>query len=259
MLPALIAGGLGLVGGILANRSNARQAEKQMDFQEEMSNTSYQRGVKDMMAAGINPMLSAKVGGASAPPGAAAHMENVAPAAVSSAQSAVAMQAATAGIDKTRADTDLSLAQAAKLKAETMNDVLYRERFLAGTENLNLSTALKANQALTARQQAELVAQQYQTERQNTELRRNQAAHEGVRLDVSNSAFAADVEARKLRAVLMALGVPEAEANAAMYKNPVGQYAPWVEKIMSVVRGVSSARASGPPVYNRTVNINRGR
>lgn len=46
------------------------QADKQMRFQEGMSNTAYQRGVKDMRAAGINPMLAIMQGGASSPSGA---------------------------------------------------------------------------------------------------------------------------------------------------------------------------------------------
>ena len=50
----------------------ASQAHWQMDFQREMSNTAYQRAVADMRAAGVNPMLSAHVGGASTPTGASA-------------------------------------------------------------------------------------------------------------------------------------------------------------------------------------------
>lgn len=48
-----------------------KQAARQMEFQERMSNTSWQRAVKDMEAAGINPMLAFQKGGADAPGGAA--------------------------------------------------------------------------------------------------------------------------------------------------------------------------------------------
>lgn len=55
-----------------ANAFNAREAQKNRDFQREMSNTAYQRAMEDMMKAGLNPILAGSLGGASTPSGSAA-------------------------------------------------------------------------------------------------------------------------------------------------------------------------------------------
>lgn len=86
-LAPIIGAGIGLLGGVLQNASNAATADKQMAFQKEMSDTSYQRGVKDMKAAGLNPMLAYSQGGASSAAGASYQAANVGEAATRGAES----------------------------------------------------------------------------------------------------------------------------------------------------------------------------
>ena len=66
-----------VAGSVITGAFNKRSADKQMRFQDSQSRTQYQRAVADMRAAGINPMLAAKLGGNAAMSGASATMPDL--------------------------------------------------------------------------------------------------------------------------------------------------------------------------------------
>jgi len=145
--PWLAAGGLALdyFGQQQANAQNMDIANKQMHFQRRMSNSSYQRATKDMIAAGLNPMLAYSQGGASTPSGATTRMESTTTKGIQSALNAIQTNSA---VDLQRSQTaqsgtqaSLNSAQTAKVNAETANEMLRSPNIKAELPKLNAEIA----------------------------------------------------------------------------------------------------------------------
>ena len=100
-----------LAGGLFRNTEAQKASARQMAFQEDMSNTSYQRGMADMKKAGLNPILAGKMGGASTPTGSTYNPENVSTNAVNqylqTKQNEANVANTKALTDKIKAETDL--------------------------------------------------------------------------------------------------------------------------------------------------------
>lgn len=127
--------------------ASSREAEKNRAFQAGMSNTSYQRAVLDMKAAGLNPALAYSQGGASVPSGAMADLPDIAGAPLKAQQSA----ATAAQVSNTIQNTALQNAQAAQARASTAKTAMETNLLAKGVPVADLQADITRGLTTSAR------------------------------------------------------------------------------------------------------------
>lgn len=224
---SLVSSFLGYKGQKDTNETNMNLGREQMAFQERMSSTSYQRAVKDMQAAGLNPMLAYSQGGASSPVGSMPQVQNAVSAGMASAAQASQTMQGIAQVVATLAQTDKTDAEAELIRRQTLPSELYgfqgwSNLYRSHAETRKLDTGANLDDA--NREVAEVLKR----------IREIEEKFGGKTL--ADRVSLVDSEAQLKR-----LDIPRAKSEQQFYES-LGQANPWVRMFLEIMKGVRGGR-----------------
>jgi len=205
---AAAAAGSAIESGV-ASAFNAWQAEIGRDYNREMASTAHQREVKDMLKAGLNPILSASKHGASVAPSPVAH-------AVESRATASALQARQIQQQERLVDAQVNdINSAARLKQVEAQEKMMSQSDRMGTIRETLNNLVKQGQM--------------------TDAQKKKVEKEILKVE-------AETNLVKLHGKHSALGLNQAEAESEFYESS-GQMSKWLEMLRML--GINPSAITG--------------
>lgn len=209
-----------------ANITNVNLQREQRDWETEMSNTAYQRSTKDLLAAGLNPMLAYTQGGASTPSVSAATVnpEDAEGKAVASAgEKATSALANRLTLERMKTENDILYQK--RLQEEYATDKIKQERT---AENDLVQVGIEESKA--KRDRAVSDARIREIEKQVLEQTAPyEVSSARSRAEILNK----DVDITEARLTLLRLDIPEKEAIAKWFAT-VGAASPAAKAVMSI-------------------------
>lgn len=240
MLGQLIAAGGSLLSGFLNNQAAAERQEDAQGFSAQQFASRYQTTVKDMQAAGLNPMLAYTQGGGTAPTSSAASSAGYGDLGQTMTQAKMA-SAQVANID---ADTENKKAQAALIEAQVAQTRASAVQLEASTNVAN-ETVSKIKQEVinlgTENDKAKAVINNLRIEYDNlvkqgynlTEIG-NQLRGTVLKLEAETSLFNKKTMLVAMQEELASLDV-QAAKQAGNFGREFGQFKPLIDILLQIL------------------------